>query len=135
MFRTDNNSGRISEVVGPWLSRAFSMHSHIVVTTVSTIGPNVAHGATPIFHLSGCVLRSMASATPPEVRPAGGLNRWTLESLLINLGWILPLAAAYLLIALGVTGLGAAVTVVVIIFLSAGVAMVWSEVRRARKSH
>jgi len=54
------------------------------------------------------------------------MNRWTFESLLINLGWILPLASASLLIAIGVTGLGAAVTIVVIIFLSAGAAVVWS---------
>ena len=101
---------------------------------VSTTGLAAGRGPTAIFHLSNSVTSSVASATPAEVRPAGGMNRWTLESLLINLGWILPLAAAYLLIALGVTGLGAAVTVVVIIFLSAGVAMVWSEVRRARKS-
>ena len=87
-----------------------------------------------MLDFNGRITRSMASATPPEVRPAGGMNRWTLESLVINLGWILPLAAAYLLIAFGVTGLGAAVTVVVVIFLSAGVAVVWSEARRARKS-
>ena len=75
----------------------------------------------------------MASATPPEARSPGGMNRWTFESLFINLGWILPLASASLLIAIGVTGLGAAVTIVVIIFLSSGAAVVWSEVRRTRK--
>ena len=75
----------------------------------------------------------MASATSPEARSPGGMNRWTFESLLINLGWILPLASASLLIAIGVTGLGAAVTIVVIIFLSSGAAVVWSEVRRTRK--
>ena len=135
MFRTDNHPARLSEkrrALGS--TRAFSMGSHIVVTAVSTTGLAAGRGPTAIFHLSNSVTSSVASATPAEVRPAGGMNRWTLESLLINLGWILPLAAAYLLIAFGVTGLGAAVMVVVVIFLSAGVAVVWSEARRARKS-
>jgi len=129
----------MTRAVSPRSSRArlcsrISMRSHIAVTAVSTSGPNVAEAATTMLDFNGSVTRSMASATPPEVRPAGGMNRWTLESLVINLGWILPLAAAYLLIAFGVTGLGAAVMVVVVIFLSAGVAVVWSEARRARKS-
>jgi len=50
------------------------------------------------------------------------------------LGWILPPASAFLLVTLGVTGLGAAVAVVLMIFLSAGTAVVWSEVQRARKA-
>jgi len=42
---------------------------------VSTTGPIGAERATTIFHLSESVLPSMASAAPPEVRPAGRLNR------------------------------------------------------------
>src|SRR5438093_11159698 len=115
MFRTDNHPARLSEkrrALGS--TRAFSMGSHIVVTAVSTTGLAAGRGPTAIFHLSNSVTSSVASATPAEVRPAGGMNRWTLESLLINLGWILPRAGAYLLLGSGVDGVGRAGRVAVL---------------------
>jgi len=74
----------------------------------------------------------MASATPPEVRPTGGMNRWTLEPLLIGMAWILTLASAFLAIVLAVAGLGAALAVVVVLLIWASAAVVWSRVRGSR---
>jgi len=74
----------------------------------------------------------MASATPPEVRPTGGMNRWTLEPLLIGMAWILTLASAFLAIVLAVAGLGAALAVVVVLLIWALAAVLWSRVRGSR---
>ena len=74
----------------------------------------------------------MASATPPEIRRAGGVNRWTLEPLLIVLPWILTLASVVIAIALATAGLGAGLAVVLIIFLWAAAVVLWSRVQRDR---
>jgi len=91
-----------------------------------------AEDSTAIFHPSGSVTPFMASETPPEVHPAGGMNRWTLEPLLIGLAWILALASAFLATVLAAAGLGGALAVVVIILPWAAAAWVWSRVRGVR---
>ncbi len=74
----------------------------------------------------------MASETPPEVHPAGGMNRWTLEPLFIGLAWTLALASAFLAIVLAEAGLGGARAVLVVILFWAAAALVWSRVRGVR---
>ena len=75
----------------------------------------------------------MASEMPEEIHPARGMNRWTLEPVLLGLAWILAFASALLAIAFAAAGLGAALAVALVILLWAAAAVVWARVRAARK--
>ena len=74
----------------------------------------------------------MASDVPEEIRSGHGMNRWTLEPLLLGLAWILAFASALLALAFAAAGLGAALAVTVVVLLWAAAAIVWSRVRAAR---
>src|SRR2546425_4376749 len=108
------------------------MGSHIVVTSVWTLASCEAKSRQQYFIRTRALRRLMASATPPEIRRAGGVNRWTLEPLLIVLPWILALASTFLVIVLAMAGLGAALAVVVILSLWVAAAVGLSRVQSVK---
>src|SRR5438445_1211365 len=89
MFRTDNHAAWLSQKRRPRLPLAQCRRVAILYSQPFRHWPPVrAKSRQQYFIRTRALRRLMASATPPEIRRAGGVNRWTLEPLLIVLPWI-----------------------------------------------